>query len=77
MTPLFLTNARASELPTLQSLLNPLPASQERCFGIGCSRHGSCLRYIAIDGDTSDAPVLPTCVNTADRFPMFMEVRDE
>lgn len=31
------------------------------CYGVGCARHGQCLRYMALDNSTDDRPVIGTC----------------
>jgi len=41
------------------------------CFGVGCSHHHRCARYVAVDGSQASDRTIATCLKSG-VYPMFV-----
>ena len=47
------------------------PPNALSCYGTLCERHGKCARYQGVE--TSSAPTIATCRDSAGTYPMFID----
>lgn len=52
--------------------IQPITPQTPVCFGIACSQHGKCRRYVAVDGSVP-GQAIATCEVRPGEFPLFVK----
>lgn len=57
-------------------MIQPITTTTPRCFGVCCSRHHECARYLDADNAETDPHALGRC-SEDESLPLFVDAKEK